>query len=208
MFCIKCGRAAAIENLCEKCFLEKKELFTVRAFRLDVCDCGSYYDNKWQKPEEECKMIADQINQRIETKNKIIDKSIDIKKAGNKILATIVCSGFIKPAKSIKKERKYVTIILKQRKCENCIKALGGYYEAVLQLRGSNSEKILKKLKGLVGHAFLIELKEGYDIRFMRKNDAKKLAKQLKNTFVVKQSFKFVTTKKGKELYRNYYSIK
>lgn len=208
MFCIKCGRHAEIENLCEKCFMEANDLFSIENFRLEVCDCGSYYDGDWQKPEEENRAIISLIGRRIKTRNKIIGKEITIKRYGNRVLASIICRGMIKPSSKIKEERKNITVFLKKKKCDNCVKILGGYYEAVLQVRGSNSETILKKIKELAKNAGLVETREGCDIRFIKKGDAKKVAKELKKYFGVKESFKFVATKKGEKLYRNYYAIK
>lgn len=208
MFCIKCGRNAGIENLCEKCFLERENLFSIDNFSLFVCDCGSYYDNHWNDPETIDKVILDQIKKRVKTKNRVTKISINLKKYGNKVLARVVCSGYIRPAKAIKKEERQITITLNRKKCENCVKFLGGYYEAVLQLRGDRIEKILSGIEKFMPKARPTEVKGGCDIRFVKKGDAKRVAKQLKRRFDVKESFKFVTTKKGKRLYRNYYSIK
>ena len=205
MFCIKCGKRAVIGNFCRNCFLAKEELFKIKDFSLPICDCGSYYDKIWQKPKDIDDIIRDQIKQRIRTKNKITKDEIKIKKFGNKISATVICSGIIHSHK--KNEEKRIIIILKRRKCDLCVKLLGGYYEAVLQIRGDYNKIFDKAKKYLPETARIEKTKHGYDIRFLKKSDAAKIAKLLKN-YKIKKSFKFVATKKGKKLYRNYYSVR
>ena len=64
----------------------------------------------------------------------------------------------------------------------------------------------LKKM-GL-SDSFVERIKDGYDIKFIKKSKAASIAKHLKKYFHVKESYKFVGEKKGKRLYRNYYSVK
>ena len=210
MFCVRCGKKAAIGNFCEDCFLEREKLFDIENFTLAVCDCGSYYDKVWKEPREIDDIIKQQIEKRIKTKNRIADKKISLKEIGNRVSALIVCSGLISPCKKVKKEKKRIMIILKKKKCDLCIKLLGRYYEAVLHIRG-NYEKIFDKIKKQLPKTARIEkIKHGYDIRFLKKADAAKISKTIKNlnSYEIKKSFKFVSTKKGKKLYRNYYSVR
>jgi NMD protein affecting ribosome stability and mRNA decay len=99
---------------------------------------------------------------------------------------------------------------VKNRKCENCIKISGGYYEAVLQARGEHTERISKKIMSMAKESVVSvkQLKEGYDILLTDKKIAAKIATQLGNYFDIRSSYKFVGEKKGKKLYRNYYAIR
>lgn len=209
MFCIKCGKKAVIGNFCEDCFLEKERLFDIEDFTLDICDCGSYYDKTWQKPKEIADIIKEQIEKRVKTKNRIVEKRISLKRFGNRISALIKCSGLISPCKKIKEEEKRIMITLKKRKCNQCIKLSGGYYEAVFQIR-EDYDKIFDQIKNHLPKTATIEkIKHGYDIRFLRKSDAAKVSRIIKNLgYEIKKSFKFVATKKDKKLYRNYYSVR
>jgi NMD protein affecting ribosome stability and mRNA decay len=207
MLCIKCGREAVIGNFCENCFLEKEKLFDIEDFTIAICDCGSYYDEIWQKPRATDEIIRCLIEKKIKTKNKITGKKILLKKVGNRVFASVVCSGFISPCKKSKEEEKRISILIKIKKCDQCVKLIGGYYEAVLQIRG-DYDNIFDKIKcHLPKTARIGKIKHGYDIRFLRKSDAAKVSRKLIE-FEIKKSFKFVTTKKGKKLYRNYYSVR
>ena len=113
------------------------------------------------------------------------------------------------PERVSKTETKKITITLKKHKCENCSKVSGSYYEAVIQTRGRNAAKILKRIDESSKDILKIKkVENGYDIFYMNKKAAKKTASNLKKTFSIKESFKFITTKDGKRLYRNYYSLR
>jgi len=210
MFCIKCGKRAEIGNFCVKCFIQKRELFDIEDFHLKICDCGSYHDRKWQLPKDKSEVIREQIEKRIKTENKIIKKEIKTKEIGNTISANISCCGLILPERVRKCEERRIRIILKRQKCNNCVKLLGGYYEALFQIRGKNSTKILDRVKKLSKNNLIRinRVENGYDISFMTKSAAREIIADMKRNFTVRESFKFITTKKGKRLYRNYYSIR
>jgi len=201
MFCIKCGGPAVAGNFCEKCFLDREHLFEVENFTSSFCpDCKRY------EPE-----IKRGIMQSIKTNNKIKNCSISEKHVGNRIYAKITCIGTINPLKKPVRQEKTILITVHKRKCENCIKISGGYYEAVLQVRGKNKERILRKIEKFVKKgdvANIIHLKEGMDIRLVNKNSASKLIKIFRDYFDVKESYKLVGEKKGKKLHRNYYAIR
>jgi len=200
--CIICGAEAFKENLCELHFLEKNKLFEIpEKLNLKYCtNCGAYYDKKWVKND-----LENIIKSKIKTKNRILRKEIDVKNNH----AIVICKGYIKPSKKIKEETKRVEIKIEKRKCDNCIKLLSGYYQAVFQIRGERKEKILKYLMNLLnqGDVILEKTKEGYDIKFIDKKKASKISGLLKD-FSIKKSYKLITEKKGKKLYRNSYAIR
>ena len=140
----------------------------------------------------------------IESRNRIVAKSISAAVVGNSLRITAECKGYIKPAKEMKAERKSASLKIKKRMCDVCTKISGNYHEAVFQIRGSNAEKIIKKLQSMrAGTA-----SGRHDINFINKKEAAWLAKSLEKEFIVKRSFKQVGEKKGRKLYRNYYSIR
>ncbi len=201
--CIKCGRTAKVNNLCGECFLQQP-LFDIRDFRIIVCGrCGSYYDNGWHKKDFN-EAVREQVIKRIKTGNKIIRKNVTFRVVGNKIVASIECSGTINGRK--KTEKKRVAVTMKRQKCDSCIKKSGGYYEAVLQARGGNAEDILKNVKSILADMIIStgRVKNGYDIKVMDK----KLAAKAVKGYDVKKTFKLVGEKKGKKLVRDYYAIR
>jgi len=212
MFCIKCGKPATVNNFCDEHFLERETLFEIDNIRIDVCErCGSYFDGEWKHTDNIENAVRDVIEKNIKTKNKIKKIDIGLKKFGNKYSASIKCTGMIKPCKTPKSEGEKILVILKRKKCDNCVKALGKYYEAVIQIRGEKKEEILNTISKSVRSDALSGFKElpaGYDLYFIRKSDANRIAVGLKRRYDVKGSFKFATEKKGKKLYRNYFAVR
>ncbi len=205
MFCVSCGKEAKIDSLCEDCFTRQRSLFLVEDSELKICDnCGSYFVGKWLEARPFEELIEDYIKNRVIRLGATRHIIIRTKKVGNVIVATVTLTGSIPPAKKLKEETKTMRIRIRSIKCDNCVKVLGNYYEGVIQLRGPNADKIMKKIRvGMVE-----KLKNGYDIRFTSKADAARIAKELKKNYSVVTSFKFVTEKKGKKLYRNFYAVR
>lgn len=199
MFCIKCGKPAKVDNFCSECFLESEALFEARNTDMEFCDlCGIKEDEILKKAEA-----------TIKTNNTLLDKKIVLKTVGNKVHATITCTGKIKGLS--KTETKNVMIILRRKMCEMHVRLSGGYYEAVIQIRGHDKEKILKKAGRLLPKKSIINvenLKEGYNIKIMHKANAAAAVRHLRQRFAVKDSYKLVGSKKGQKLYRNFYVVR
>ena len=177
MFCVKCGKPASIGNFCEDCYLKRETLFDIKDFKLIFCGCGAVMDGIWKKPQK----LENIIETHIKTKNKITNKKISTRLYGNRCEAVITCSGFIKPAKKMKTEEKKIQIIVKTEKCDTCKKLLGNYFEAVLQLRGERSDDLIEKLRVFSEKIGNIEsVKNGYDVKIIRKVDARKIVEFLR----------------------------
>ncbi len=202
MFCIKCGNDAVAGNFCKDCFLKSNRLFEISDFTVRRCqDCGAFQDGD----------LDEQIKNAIKTKNRIISFHIKKSESTNRIKVDVACSGYIQSLKHLVKEEKRILVIIKKTKCKKCIQLSGGYYEAVLQIRGDNQERIIKKLKKVLKNEDISKtdrLKEGYDVRLIKKSSAPKIVRFLRDYFDVKESYKLVGEKKGKKLYRNYYAIR
>jgi len=204
--CIVCGKKAEIGNFCKKCFLKRAELFRVKNFSIMICDCGAYFDKKWKKSNLKLEdLVKKIILDRIESKNEIVEKSVDLKKVGNRFFATVKCKGKIRGIEKI--EKKSVVVKFEKRKCEACSRLAGGYYEAVVQVRGNKKEEIMKKLN-LKGIVEIKKIKNGYDIKLLSKSEAKKLLRKFKKDFNITISKKLVTQKKDKKIYRDYYCVR
>ena len=212
MFCIKCGKEAVKDCLCKQHFLEKNELVSIKNVEIRYCkECGSFHNNKVKI--NKVKDAIDFLFNDASNTSKDADiekKDFSWKEVGNKIYVNCEIIGRIKNIE--KNEEKKFLINVRKYMCDNCIKLAGGYYEALIQIRGENKEKILKKIKFLVPNdniTVISETKNGYDIKIIKKSFAKTAAKQLKDDgFEVITSYKHAATKKGKMLYRNYYAIR
>ncbi len=199
MFCVKCGKEANVDNFCEEHFLERQNLFNIKDFTLIYCDLCKI------KQEE----IKETIISKIKTEYEIKDASVTMKIVGNKVHAKIECEGVIEGL--VKKQEKKVLVIMRKKMCDAHVKLSGGYYEAMIQARGDDKLKILDKVQKMIPHkgiADIIELKEGYNIKIVRKSNASFAAKELRKHYKVIQSYKLVGSKKGQMLYRNYYAIR
>jgi nonsense-mediated mRNA decay protein 3 len=212
MFCIKCGKTATVGNFCDDHFLEREELFKINNISFYICDrCGAYLDGEWKPIDNMDNVVAGMIEKNIKTKNRITNVDIRLKPFGNKFTATVRCTGLIKPCKKPKTEEKKIIVIMKKKKCDNCVKLLGNYYEAVVQMRGERKDQILDRIKKITNAKTIGSFKEvadGYDLYFIKKADANRIGKSLKKHYIVKFSFKFAAEKKGKKLYRNYFSVR
>lgn len=198
MFCIKCGKQAVVGNFCEACFIERQNLFDIKDFTLIYCDQCGINDEQ----------IKDAIKARVKSEY-APEIWIKMKIVGNKVHAKVHGEGKIEGI--VKKQEKPALIILRKMMCDVHVKLAGGYYEAMIQARGPEKERILHKVQQIVPKKSIvdiIELKEGYNIKIVRKANAAAVAKELRHSYEIKESYKLVGSKKGQKLYRNYYAIR
>ena len=199
MFCIKCGGPATVGNFCSEHFLEAQKLFEIKDFSYIYCNqCG--IDEK---------DLRGKISRSIKTSHKITREKISLRTLGNRVYATIEAEGVIKGLK--KTETHKSLVMLRQKMCEMHVRLSGGYYEAMIQIRGPQKDSILKKVKQVVPEkaiSSIEEIKEGYDVKIMRKPNAAAAAKALRERFSVKESYKVGGSKKGQMVYRNYYAVR
>ena len=96
--------------------------------------------------------------------------------------------------------------------CDECSRTHGGYYEAIIQVRGTDEKvsRMMKKIKGLVEKITFIskeeKLKEGLDIYVGRKTGVEELLAQL--GLKTKKSYKLYSMKEGKRIYRITYIVR
>lgn len=198
MFCIKCGKTAEIEYLCKACFAEGKSLFTVKNFTINVCPrCTA-------DAEDAVKKAA------LERVGTVKISSIRVKTLGSAATVSMEAEGRLANGSS-KRERKELRVRIKEKLCDRCSQISGNYHEAVIQARGPNKEQILEKarmalpVRAITGFT---HREEGYDVRVVKKGDARKVAKSLSSKYDVISSFKLAGQKKGKKLYRSVYVIR
>jgi len=202
-FCFLCGKETEklIEGYCEECYNKEFKLIEVpKKISFIICNkCDRIkYKNKWKDTE---------IDELLKDKIKILGENVGIKIEKNDILC-IIAKGSLKGSKKLKEERYDIILKLNKIVCSDCSRRFGGYYEVILQLRGEVSDvmdfindQIIKERK-----IYRLEkVKNGFDIYLEDKYFANKLTNILKKRFnaKVKKSFKLVTRKEGKDIYRN-----
>ncbi|SRR3989344_5115791 len=198
MFCIKCGEPATIGYLCKACFAEGKSLLSIKDFTINACPrCTADMEESVRKA------VLEKA-----TKTKVI--SMHLKMVGSTATVTLEAEGRL--ANGIKKrEIKELHVRVKERLCDRCSQISGNYHEGVIQARGPDREKIMEKARAaLPSRAItgIIRREEGYDMRIVKKGDARKVAKALSSKYDVIGSFKLAGEKKGKKLYRTVYAIR
>ena len=210
MFCVNCGKKISKGRLCDTCLSKYHELFKFKkpVLRIKVCDCGRFFFKGWKEKSELVKTLV-KLNMKLSWNAKIRKKEIISKEHGNKIFITVHAEGKVDGVNI--KEKKSFQVIKINNKCDICSKISGNYYEAVIQLRdvplstlmdiiSKDEKKFITKIK---------HVKNGFDIFFMKKPLAKSKSKQLKLLGLnIKASYKLVGKKKGKELYRDFYSVR
>jgi len=108
----------------------------------------------------------------------------------------------------------------KEKTCDSCARMLGGYYEATIQLRGS--EPFLEEFKNLVineinkskeKNAFISSIERvrgGLDLKLGSNSIAKRFVRKMKRNkkVEIKYSKKLKTKRDGKEIYRFTYLLR
>ncbi len=207
-FCFICGKETEklIEGYCQKCYDKNISLIKVPdEINVTVCvKCGSIrIKNKWKKAD---------IKNLILEKIKLLVKNIEIEIKEGNIFYEIIATNH-------KKEMHKIKIKLNKTVCPICARKYTDYYEAVLQIRGKYNDTIVKRIENQLSRlgkrdrkAFyrIMKVKDGFDIRVGSKAAAAHIAESYKkkhNCKIVK-SYKLFGKKKGREIYRDFISIR
>lgn len=201
-FCFLCGKKTEklIKGYCEECYNEKFQLIKIpEKISLTICvKCNLIkYKNKW-------KSIKDVIRNKIE----VVGKNVGIEIEENDVIS-IHASGFLKDSKKPKEEIHEIKLKLRKTVCLSCSRKYGDYYEAILQLRGKISNDIIDFIDDqvIIKKSFYRaeNVKGGLNLYLKNKSLANKIANDLKEKYnaEIKKSFKLVTKKEGRNIYRN-----
>ncbi|MFQ6009724.1 MAG: NMD3-related protein [Candidatus Aenigmatarchaeota archaeon] len=218
-FCFVCGKRTEelIDGMCSDCFAEKQEIVAfpkrIEITRCSKCDMVKI-ENRWMRWEP--KLLL--------KKAKVKGKVMEFKVKENKKFV-IEIGGYPKGSDKVKMERHEVVVHFNVIVCPVCSRELGGYYEAIIQIRWKTPESRIRfgevnnfvadelyKIKERDRMAFFrVEpKKEGTDFFVGSKKATKKVVQKLKEKYKadVKQSYTLVTRKDGRDVYRNIYSVR
>lgn len=213
--CPKCGRTEKdvpfIGFFCRDCYLEDHDVVRFpERLELPYCvSCERIYTGRWTEfsldalrhwLEGKVKTSAD--NARITFSFPEMDEE--------KIIYRFILRGEIEGTEvEVPGDGE---IILKKTLCPRCARESGGYYEAVIQIRGSNvydhAEEVARMVEREKGEynfvAKVVERKEGVDLYVGSRKIAEKVAKKIERRYGIKpvRSYTLVTEKNGKRLYR------
>lgn len=215
-FCFVCGKATEklIEGYCEECRNEDTTLLEMpKKFELIVCSrCNRVkYLNTWQDiPIEEV------LNKKVKTVGRIT--TFDIINEVKFYYAH--AKGYPKGSTKLREEKERIPVHINKIVCPKCNMRWGGYYEAIVQVRGNYTKEALKIAEEIVGRsegkdekAFITKIekvKGGVDYYLGSKRIATKIADELKKRFNadIKKSFELVTQREGKDVHRNIISVR
>ncbi|MCL5680060.1 MAG: 60S ribosomal export protein NMD3 [Candidatus Marsarchaeota archaeon] len=211
-YCPTCNRssdeARFIGEFCEFCVADKiratlPEVITIRRCRV----CGSIRDSKGFTENTE-ESMTDAISQQFHMPNcKIRIKEMD--EPRRRALLFFTCE----LNEGIVHFTYDVALKFTKEMCPSCYRKSAGYYEAIVQIRGSQSNvaKFLESFTRFLakGNAFIsktVEMGNGVD---MYVSDKKLVTGyfMLHKTLKPKVSYKLYGVKKGKKLYRHIYSL-
>lgn len=231
-FCHICGRITAdlYEGKCQKCFIKEKPFLRLPNLSMRLCKgCLRYFKKgRWNAVsgtfedvlKKTCRYAVEE-SLRIEMDNPKVDIQVgEPVKTANKVYhanCTVRASGTVSGITCEDEVEAGVTVTLEL--CNDCSRRAGGYYEAILQLRG-RADVVSSKVDKLVGTlskehaAFLTSVKKlrgGIDLYFASTQVARKSAKTIVEKYggSVKESAHLQgVNKSGKTVYRVAISVR
>lgn len=202
-FCFVCGKKTdkLVEGYCEECYSNKFELLKVpEEVTVKMCSrCGRIkYRNVWREME-----VEDVLKDKV----KILGKDVSLRIEKNEKIH-VFAKGFLKDSKKLKREEHEIRLKINKVVCPSCSRRSGGYYEAILQLRG-DVDKAMDFLDDQLANeksVYRIErAKNGIDIYLDSTHLANSLSHLLKKRFKarVRKTYRLFTRKEGKDIYRS-----
>lgn len=215
--CPSCGASESekpfVGNFCIQCYLKLYTPVVVpEEFKVKLCPrCQALRLGRWVRDwsyEDVLKYLSSKV--KIKLENSDVSGSI----RENKLFLKI--SGF-EQGQFVELEFQ-IPIVFVKEVCPSCSRKAGGYYEAVLQLRGKGVEEVLEKIEFLVSQAkgpmdFITKIerrKEGIDVYLGSRKLASRLISELSKDFKfkVRSSIKLHGVKNGKRVYRITYALR
>ncbi len=217
-FCVLCGRDTehAREGLCDECYNLRFPKIKIKSGEIDtnVCECGRIEINgKWKFFENDDKLVETFLKKNITVREDVIfHVTYNLTESGMNV--KLIEDESMKTLGSF-------SMNFKRKKCPVCASLLGGYYEAILQIRGSKNfvSRMIQLVYSVMEkeekneRAFITEMKEtarGVDLKLGSKRLASQivgLAKRYKDV-EIKYSKKLKTRKKGRDVFRYTFLIR
>jgi len=232
-FCVYCGSRDSPDNpvigsVCLKCRIKRGELIRLEQdkFYFDLCKvCGSLKIGfKWIDTDGFESAIDYIVHNYIRDKISYAEGVNEINIDGYRYASTpswhtdidIIVSG--KYGGAYFKVPLRLTIFFRPTKCPRCIMYDSREYEALIQIRGVNLDKIKRVIEDefykepRLGRDYIeaIETRNGLDIYFYSQGAARKLARRLSHRLglTVKENYEVAGTRSGKPRTRLHISLK
>jgi len=226
MYCVECGSEGKLyEHLCENCFMQKTNFFSVpKVLKIKICSyCNAWEkSNHWEASETEEDAIKQLIKEQINVKTGLqnLDFTLSLNPIKTNIYnAALELTGKFEDLSVFGVLNTEVRISYST--CGRCSRQFGSYFEAKIQLRGTNRnldndeleqaeqivDSVLRQSEGSESNAFLTKFEYihgGEDFYIGSSTAAKQLARRLAKEFAgtIKESSTLMGRKDGKDTYR------
>lgn len=220
-FCVECGKEGVVyQGLCQDCLSMRRRFLQVPAF-LDLhrcVHCGSFnLPGGWREASLE-DAVREAVSGAVKVSREVGTHSLETDHAPSegsilqaRVHARLDLEGLVA------KEEATLDIRIRGDTCPQCSRQRGGYYEAILQVRGEGRdlreeevEKVLRLVYGRVDRdpSLFVSQEErihgGLDLYLSSNRSAKALVRELRSALggKVSSSPRLHTRKKGKDMYR------
>lgn len=204
--CPSCGRQENDENVfmgqfCSKCTMKKSEI-EIPKITINICkDCGKVRQTEWMQID--WRAIEDKVIKKIKGDFIDYEKLNKISWEEQRLKVKLI---FKKDPEISKKVE--IPIKINKTLCSDCLKSRSHYYNATIQVRGENNEKIKARIVGAITQndptqlTKMTQLKKGlgWDIFVREKDFARQILSKLK--YKPSCSRKLQSERDGKRLYR------
>jgi nonsense-mediated mRNA decay protein 3 len=213
--CPGCGRTEKevpfIGYLCRDCYLKEHEVVHIpKKLEIKQCPrCGRIYTDRWT--EFSLEALSEWLSKRIRTDLEGQQLTFSFPEIDEDRISFIyIARGAIEGVPVEIKGQGEIKV--RKELCPRCARESGGYYEAILQLRGPSAYEMVETVAHRVerepnDYAFVskvVERREGVDLYVGSRKAAERAAKKIARKYHARlvKSHTLVTEKNGKKLYR------
>ena len=212
--CFVCGkRPAVIDSWCSEDWNAKHQLVNLPE-RFDITACSrcnrAKISGRWHPWDLESFLLS---------KAKVSGKLTEFKITERNKKFVVTATGIVDRGVKPKTEEHAIVIKFTRFTCPDCSRFSGGYYEAIIQLRGKIPASAIKffereatKIQDRNSKSFwsVTELKEGWDVKMGHISAANKLADIIKHEYNAEltKSFQLVGRKDGVDIHRTIIAIR
>ena len=204
-FCFLCGKNTdeLVKGYCDSCYKKQFNLIEVPSeLIITTCPrCNKKFEhNKWSEMD-----VSDIVRDKIKVLG--CDVTIAVEVQDNVI--KLIARGFLEGSRNLKEEPHEIKMKVIKNTCPVCAKESSKYFESTIQVRGTMKDEDFDAMDDIAfkrgGYFKVKEVKGGYDFSVGDKSVAKAMADYLIKKYRIdqKKSFKLVTKKDGRDLYRD-----
>ena len=221
-FCPRCGKTVdklfGPRKVCIDCFRDTQDFVELPdEIRFEQCSvCGNYrIKNVWKEFESDEKLVFDVLGQ-YEKEN--VEMGASFRRQGEIYDVNVVMEKEVNG--EIVRQVKELEMVPEKTQCMKCSRFHGGYFEAILQIRGKINQDIFGNMMEFAGRKtsedrsnFVSNVEEihgGYDVYVSSMNMLRSLLNFLKDDFGVEEKWskELVGQKEGQEVYRTVVSAR